>query len=419
MTGRAWVKSCSSSNSGAVSSSLSSPPFPLGGLVRHAIGPENRAPLGASTQSNPTEPQMTDPAWPLRARAEITDLTTFNTGNDGAEHAHQPIAMAMATQSNEAIVNTLNFEPFLHFQFQCEPPFHVEINSSNRAPLYIVGTDGCKLRWENNAPVVLSAGDVVFLPHAGRHRIYTDERVAQQQFRDLVSHGLRRRGNSFDIVVGNTAKSAPTTDQRWSGSFYWRSDLSAHPLMASLPPVLVLAKADAMTWLPTMTQLVAWMADIRGGGNGVGLTHVMNSLMQRVVLAWLAQPLHASHAPLTRETCVLRDERLLPALEGIHTRGSHPWTASSLAELCHMSRTQFTQRFHAQTGLPPMRYLTRWRLHLADRMLKNQRLTWQQVADAVGYSTGAILARAYKRERGAAPAKKSVTSDEQRAEKSR
>lgn len=360
---------------------------------------------------------MTDPVWPSQARAETTDPTAAPTLTDGTERARPALSMALATQSDEAIVNTLTFEPFLHFQFECEPPFHVEIDSNNRAPLYIVGTDGCQLRWENNAPLALNSGDVVFLPHAGRHRIYTDERVPQQHFRDLVSHGLRRRGNSFDIVVGHASHRASGTDKRWSGSFYWKSDLSAHPLMASLPPVLVLAKADAMTWLPTMTQLVAWMADIQGGGNGVGLAHVMNSLIQRVVLAWLTQPYRASHARALRETGAPRDERLLPALEGIHTRGGHPWTATSLAELCHMSRTQFTQRFHAQTGLPPMRYLTRWRLHLADRMLKEQRLTLQQVADAVGYSTGAILARAYKRERGATP--KSVTPNEQPAVKSR
>jgi transcriptional regulator GlxA family with amidase domain len=165
-----------------------------------------------------------------------------------------------------------------------------------------------------------------------------------------------------------------------------------------------------------MTLLVAWMADINGGGNGVGLKHVMNSLMQQLVLVWLGDPGRVAPGA-RRDFSAPRDDRLLAALQSIHTQSGHPWTASSLAALCHMTRTQFTQRFQAQTGLPPMRYLTRWRLHLADRMLKEQRLTLQQVADAVGYSTGAILARAYKRERGAAP--KSVTHDEQPAEKSR
>jgi AraC-like DNA-binding protein len=357
---------------------------------------------------------MTDTAWPFKARAETNDLTERETASNAIDFGYP--ATAITAQANEAIVNTLVFDPFLHFQFQCDPPLNVEINSSSRAPLYIVGTNGCQLRWESNAPLILHAGDVVFLPHAGRHRIYTDERAPLQHFRDLMSQGLRRRGNSFDIVVGQATNASRSAENRWSGSFYWRSDLSAHPLTASLPPVLKLAKADAMAWLPTMTQLVAWMADINGGGNGVGLKHVMNSLMQQLVLVWLGDPGRVAPGA-RRDFSAPRDDRLLAALQSIHTQSGHPWTASSLAALCHMTRTQFTQRFQAQTGLPPMRYLTRWRLHLADRMLKEQRLTLQQVADAVGYSTGAILARAYKRERGAAP--KSVTHDEQPAEKSR
>lgn len=343
---------------------------------------------------------MRDAAWPLQARAESPAPIVGNPTHNVTDQARP--ALAPTNRSHEAMVNSLTFEPFLHFQFQCDSPLHVEITSRSRAPLYIVGSEGCQLCWENNAPLALNAGDVVFLPHAGRHRIYTDERAPLQQFSDLVGQGLKQRGKSFDIVMGHAANAPPSADERWSGSFYWRSDLSAHPLMASLPPVLVLAKADAMTWLPTMTQLVAWMADIRGGGNGVGLTHVMNSLLQRLVLAWLNDPRRAVQSP-ARDVSALRDERLLVALESIHTRCAQPWTASSLAALCHMSRTQFTQRFQAQTGLPPMRYLARWRLHLAERLLKEQRLTLQQVADAVGYSTGAILARAYKRERGVTP----------------
>lgn len=357
---------------------------------------------------------MTDEAWPLQARAQSTDLAVDDPTHRDIDRARP--GLSRAHRSLETLVSSLSFEPFLHFQFRCDPPLHVEITSRSRAPMYIVGSDDCQLQWEHNPPLALNAGDVVFLPHAGRHRIYTDERAPLQQFSDLVSQGVQRRGKSYDIVMGHSANTPPLAAKRWSGSFYWRSDLSAHPLMASLPPVLVLARADAMTWLPAMTQLVAWMADIRGGGNGVGLTQVMNSLLQRLVLAWLNDP-GRSVPGLAPNAAAPRDERLLAALEGIHTRCAHPWTADSLAALCHMSRTQFTQRFQAQTGLPPMRYLMQWRLHLAERLLKEQRLTLQQVADAVGYSTGAILARAYKRERGVTPGSDTLT--EQSAAKSR
>lgn len=359
---------------------------------------------------------MKEPAWPAHApMSEPPEHAAADAPH--AQPAPPRSALALENAPQEAIVDGLAFEPFLHFQFQCAPPFRLEIASNSRAPLYIVGT-ACRLQWEDDAPVALNAGDVVFLPHAGRHRVYTDERAPLQGFHDLIRHSVSRRGKSFEVLAGPAPQQGDrAAANRWGGSFYWRSELDGHPLLASLPPVVVLARADAAAWLPTMTQLVAWMADIRGGGNGVGLTQVMNSLLQRVVLAWLSHPARAAQAPHGGDAGAARDDRLLPALQGIHTQCAHPWTAHSLAALCHMSRTQFTQRFQAQTGLPPMRYLTRWRLHLADRMLKEQRLTLQQVADAVGYSTGAILARAYKRERGTAPRFKAPT--EQTAEKSR
>ena len=124
--------------------------------------------------------------------------------------------------------------------------------------------------------------------------------------------------------------------------------------------------------------------------------------MQHAVLAWLRNPevgIPFAGSP-GLELC---DARLLTALEAIHDRPADPWTLESLAALCHMSRTAFATRFRAQMNLSPMQYLARWRIHLASRLLRERRLTLQQAADAVGYSTGAILARAYKRELGSSP----------------
>ena len=301
-------------------------------------------------------------------------------------------------RAHEAIVEGLDFEPVLHFQLQCAAPLHVEIASRRRAPLYVVGQGGARLRWEDAPPVTLHAGDVAFLPRAGRHRLCSDERAPLQRFEDLLAHVPQRQGRTFGLSVAAPADTAPP--QLWSGSFYWRADLAAHPMLAALPPVLVLRQAQAPAWLPSMGQLVGWMADIHAGGRGVGLSSTMNALMQHLVLDWLRGdappvPAGASRAP--------RDARLLPALHAIHTRPAHPWTTTELARLCHLSRVPFAQRFRAQMQLPPMRYLARWRIHLAERLFREQRLTLQQAADRVGYSTGAILARAYKRERGVAP----------------
>lgn len=302
---------------------------------------------------------------------------------------------------HEAIAEGIAFEPFMHFQFQSSEPLHMEIASHRRAPLYVVGSGSGWLRWEDQAPVALHPGDVAFLPRAGRHRVYSDERVPRRSFEDLMAHQPRRHGRTFGLQVG--AQQMPPQFQ-CSGSFYWRADLAAHPTVAALPPVLLLRQADAAAWLPSMAQLVAWMADIQRGGKGVGLTQTMNALLQHLVLTWLRSPAQAlPHPPAGGAPHSPHDARLLAALHAIHTRPAEAWTAPALAALCHMSRTAFTLRFQAQMRQSPMRYLARWRIHLAARMLKEQRVTLQQAADAVGYSTGAILARAYKRERGVAP----------------
>ncbi len=63
----------------------------------------------------------------------------------------------------------------------------------------------------------------------------------------------------------------------------------------------------------------------------------------------------------------LRDPQIGRALALIHRRAEYPWTVASLAAEVHMSRASFSERFMALVGVPPMRYLTRWRMRLASR----------------------------------------------------
>jgi AraC-like DNA-binding protein len=51
-----------------------------------------------------------------------------------------------------------------------------------------------------------------------------------------------------------------------------------------------------------------------------------------------------------------------------------------------------------------MQYLTRWRLLLAARRLRDTRASVAAVAEAVGYESPAAFQRAFKRELGATPA---------------
>ena len=67
-----------------------------------------------------------------------------------------------------------------------------------------------------------------------------------------------------------------------------------------------------------------------------------------------------------------------------------------------MSRSAFAERFTAYVQVPPMQYLTRWRLQRAARLLEEGR-TASQAATAVGYQSEAAFHRAFKRLVGVPP----------------
>lgn len=210
---------------------------------------------------------------------------------------------------------------------------------------------------------------------------------------EVFAREKARRGKAYAMTIDGH-------DSIWSGSFFWTRDFASHPVMATLPPVLHLrGDGTEHEWLEPMVALMRWMADLRQGG-GVGMEDAANVLIRHMVLAHLRG---RNAAAMVQPERPLRDARVLAALRAIHTRPQEAWTVESLASACHMGRTAFAIRFQQQTGETPVRYLARWRVHLAERLLRDKSLPLDEVAEQVGYSTGAILARAYKRIVGRSP----------------
>ena len=54
-------------------------------------------------------------------------------------------------------------------------------------------------------------------------------------------------------------------------------------------------------------------------------------------------------------------------------------------------------------GPPPLLYLTRWRMHLAARWLREDRASLGDVASRLGYESEPSFSRAFKRHIGVAP----------------
>jgi AraC-like DNA-binding protein len=98
----------------------------------------------------------------------------------------------------------------------------------------------------------------------------------------------------------------------------------------------------------------------------------------------------------------LADPQIGKALRLLHSDVARRWTVPLLASEVGMSRSAFTQRFTDRVGRPPLNYLTRWRMVLAQRKL-NTGQTVAAVAIAVGYNSQSAFSHAFKRTFGYTP----------------
>jgi transcriptional regulator GlxA family with amidase domain len=115
--------------------------------------------------------------------------------------------------------------------------------------------------------------------------------------------------------------------------------------------------------------------------------------------------LHLASAPAADRgwAAALRDPVLAPALAALHATPSRKWTVNDLAAVSLVSRSLLDARFREVLGRSPIRYLTQWRLHVAQDLLATTDLGVLAVAHQVGYESEEAFSRAFKRAFGTAP----------------
>lgn len=170
-------------------------------------------------------------------------------------------------------------------------------------------------------------------------------------------------------------------------------------LLNGLPPIIHVRgttdEAEPLSWL--LKQLVAEMKSGRPGRVLVvsGLTQLLFVQTLRTYLA---------HAPGGDEGWLkgFGDQRLAMVLSGIHGEPSRNWGLEELAKEAGMSRTSFAVRFREKMGIPPLAYLTQWRMYLASQKLRAG-ASISEAAAAVGYSSESAFSSAFKRVMAIAP----------------
>ncbi|MEM1131069.1 MAG: AraC family transcriptional regulator [Pseudomonadota bacterium] len=240
---------------------------------------------------------------------------------------------------------------------------------------------------------VAKRGDVIFLANNELHILASDEGLPLLSGDDLLlpagEDGLTRiehggGGERSRVLCGFIACNG------------------AHcPLLASLPPLLVISLEDVAT-LQWVEASIAMAARELSAGR-VASSAVVSRLSEILLIEALRAYMENTAQP-GGWLAGMADPRIARALACIHADLTKTPPVTELAASAGMSRSGFVDWFGKVMGVGPKRYVINQRMLAAQALLKDTKLGLSEVAHRVGYDAPEAFSRAFKRETGQTPA---------------
>jgi AraC-like DNA-binding protein len=323
------------------------------------------------------------------------------------------------------VLHVVRLSGAIHFNAEFTRPWAVMTSSpdllaarlmpgAESITLFHVATSGsCWIMCGKLEPIKIETGDVIVFPRGDQHVMASDlglthvpipsifPKVSAEQV-TLVRYG--GGGEETRFVCG-----------------YLHSDQRFGPLLDALPAFVcirprngalvseaffdtgqcagpIALEHEAGWWRAATAHLVA-EATRPGPGNRAVLARLAELLFLEVVrwqLAYVDQGRRGWLAGLS-------DPYVGRALALLHAQPERPWTVEELADRTAISRAALAKRFVKLVGEAPMQYLTRWRMHLAKRFLRESSFSLAEIASRVGYESEAAFNRAFSRLVGTPP----------------
>ncbi|WP_372526598.1 AraC family transcriptional regulator [Piscinibacter sp.] len=252
--------------------------------------------------------------------------------------------------------------------------------------------------------VQLFAGDVVMFPHGDAHVVSSAPGMRGSSDMSWLSSAkvdqlpLRIAYNGQSVL--QSAPPEHSADATIVCGFLGCDLQPFNPLIAALPRLLHLRATDDDAWIAKFTEQAVAESHARRPGGEAMLARMSEMMFVNAVRRY------SDHLPVQSAGWLagLRDRFVGRALALMHEQPAQDWSIDELGRRVGLSRSALHERFVQLIGVPPMQYLTQWRMQAAARMLLETRATVAAIALDVGYESEAAFARAFKRLVGNPPA---------------
>jgi AraC-like DNA-binding protein len=268
--------------------------------------------------------------------------------------------------------------------------------TDEQAAFHIVMRGRCLLELdEAAAPIELSEGDFVVLPR-GTAYVLRDAPTTKPVRLDRSlknsnrgSDGIFRLGGTGDVTV------------LVCGNLQFE-DVSTDLLLTILPPVIHMKKKGShfSAWLAATIEHIR--AELAAGHATaeIVVARIADILFIHAVSSYLEANVDTAESGWLG---ALRDRQIGPALTLLHQHPEQTWTVESIADTLGLSRSAFAARFAQLVGEPPLRYLTRVRLHAAGTRLSSSDEKMTSIATSLGYESASGFNKAFKARFGITP----------------
>lgn len=292
------------------------------------------------------------------------------------------------------ILDSVRMRGSVFSRAQLNAPWGVESGTTSQGIFHAVVNGRVHARLaDGNDEVVLNKGDIVMMPFGHNHLLTDTASTPTRPIGDLTT--TDEAGMGHLVVEGNgpeTSLICGTVGFDTGG---------VHPVFSMLPEMIHVRDSDGSMYriVETLIDLIAAEVDESVPGSEI----VVGRLTEVLIIYVLRDYINRMPTGEVGWLGALRDPAIRTALGMMHGQPDQPWTARDLAREVGLSRSAFFAQFRDLVGESPSQYLTRWRIHVATRMLTDDDLSVSSVARQVGYQTDAAFSNAFVRLMGVRP----------------
>jgi AraC-like DNA-binding protein len=292
------------------------------------------------------------------------------------------------------VLNTLELKGWLSSCIEVTTSWRFDFAASRDIPFHILNFGGGYLYLEEEpTPRQVKDGDILVFPSGHAHSL-CDDLTAPFPKRASLDYDPHRECQVFPFE-GEGVKTVLLC-----GAFHFEYP-DEYPLLQFLPEVIHIPgeQGRLAPGLADLMPLIVRESASRQPGAEALLRRLIEMLFIQIIRMWIDKQVDRSSGWLT----ALQDQPISAALGLIHHFPERRWKVEELAESVALSRSAFAARFTSLVGTPPMKYVTRWRMHLATRLLRKEG-KMEQIEQQLGYDSEVAFRKAFKREVGLSPA---------------